>query len=67
MKRLLREPLLHFLVLGAGLFLVHDWLAGSGAFSQDSIVISQGQVEHLAAGFARLHQRAPTAPRTRRP
>ena len=60
MKQFLREPLLHFLVLGAGLFLAHGWLAGSGAFAGDSIVINQGQVEHLAAAFARLHQRPPT-------
>lgn len=59
MRKLLREPLLHFLVLGAGLFVVHGWLVGSGGYSRDSIVINRGQVEHLAAGFARVHQRPP--------
>jgi len=60
MKKLLREPLLHFLLLGAGLFVVHGWLAESGTYATDSIVINRGQLEHLAAGFARIHQRPPT-------
>jgi hypothetical protein len=56
----LREPLLHFLLLGAGLFALHGWLNGTGALGTDRIVIDRGQVDHLAAGFARLHQRPPT-------
>lgn len=61
MKRWLKEPLLHFLLLGAGLFLVYRLMprtAGSGELRE--IIVTQGQIEHLAAGFARTWQRPPT-------
>lgn len=61
MRKLLREPLLHFLLLGFGLFLLHGWMAGPGGGSGKSIVITQGRIEQLASGFARMHQRAPAA------
>jgi hypothetical protein len=60
-RALLAEPMLHFVLLGAGLFALHGWLNGSGAFAADTIVVDQGRIDHLAAGFARLHQRAPQA------
>jgi hypothetical protein len=59
--KLLREPLLHFLVLGFALFLAYGWLSGRGILSGDRIVITQGRVEQLAAGFEAIHQRAPTS------
>lgn len=61
MKRLLREPLLHFLLLGAGLFLAYGLRqrnAGSGEPGQ--ILVTRGQIEHLALGFAKTWQRPPT-------
>jgi len=61
MKRLLREPLLHFLVLGIALFLAYGWLSRHGIVAADRIVITQGRLEQLAAGFEAIHQRAPTA------
>jgi len=61
MRKLLREPLLHFMLLGLGLFLLHGWMAGPAGGSGRSIVITQGRIEQLAAGFARMHQRAPAA------
>lgn len=61
MAKLLREPLLHFLVLGFALFLAYSWLSGRGVLSGDRIVITQGRVEQLAAGFEAIHQRMPTA------
>ena len=61
MRKLLREPLLHFMLLGFGLFLLHGWMAGPGGGAGKSIVITQGRIEQLAAGFARMHQRAPGA------
>jgi hypothetical protein len=61
MRRLLREPLLHFLLLGALLFLVYGLLQKNGsAAAADEIVVSAGQVEHLASGFAKTWQRPPT-------
>lgn len=61
MNRLLREPLLHFLLLGAGLFLVYGWMGGPPAGEGERIVITQGRVEQLATGYARMYQRAPDA------
>jgi hypothetical protein len=59
MKRLLREPLLHFLAIGAALFLFFAWRGGSGA-SSGRIVVTRARLESLAAGFARTWQRPPT-------
>jgi hypothetical protein len=61
MRKLLREPLLHFMLMGFGLFLLHGWIAGPAAGSGNSVVITQGRIEQLAAGFSRMHQRAPAA------
>ncbi len=58
LKRLLREPLLQFLVLGSLLFLYFEW-GGSGPGST-RIVVTPGLVQHLASGFARTWQRPPT-------
>lgn len=59
-RRLLREPLLHFLLLGAALFLAYHLGPRRGGAEPQQIVVSAGQIEHLAAGFARTWQRAPT-------
>ncbi len=60
MKRILKEPLLHFLLLGAGLFLVYGLMSKPGSSAPGQIVVTAGQVEHLAAGFARTWQRPPS-------
>jgi hypothetical protein len=58
--RWVREPLVHFLILGAALF----WLAGAlgdpARGRADRIVFTAGDVEQLAAGFERTWQRPPT-------
>jgi len=59
MKKILTEPLLHFAVLGALLFIANGALSNSGSGDRGEIVITQGQIEHLAAGFARAWQRSP--------
>jgi len=57
-KTWLREPLVHFLAIGAMLFLVfHFW--GSGP-ADNRIVITPGQVDSMAARFTRTWQRPPT-------
>jgi hypothetical protein len=61
MKRLLRDPLLHFAVLGTALFGLYAWTRPVAAAEPDEIVVSAGQVEHLAISFARVWQRPPTA------
>jgi hypothetical protein len=60
MKRLVREPLLHFLLLGAALFAVFSFLRHENASRKDQIVVSASKIEHLAALFARSWQRPPT-------
>ena len=60
MKRLLREPLLHFFMLGAALFVAYGALNGR-ADGAGTIVVSQGQVERLAAGFERTWHRPPSS------
>ena len=61
MKRILKEPLFHFLLLGAGLFIAYSLMSKPGRSSAPgTIVVTVGHVEHLAAGFAKTWQRPPT-------
>ena len=60
-KRMLKEPLLHFLLLGGGLFLAYGLTGERGGREPGTIVVTQGQIESLATGFARAWQRPPTA------
>ena len=54
-----QEPLVHFLVLGALLFVAFDrWGAGGAGTSR--IVVTPGQIDAMASGFARTWQRPPT-------
>jgi hypothetical protein len=59
LKRLIHEPLVHFLLLGALLFLWSAWQGGGGATGANRIVITPGVVDYLAAGFSRTWGRAP--------
>ena len=59
--RLLREPLLHFLILGAALFAIHGYVSSDTETpAGDAIVVSGGKIEHLAALFTRTWQRPPS-------
>ena len=60
MKRLLREPLFHFLILGALLFWVAGVLQDPSGPGSNQIIVTTGQVELLAASFSRTWQRPPT-------
>lgn len=60
-RHVLREPLLHFLLLGLGLFLLHGWLVPSRSGTGEHIVITQGRIEQLTTGFALMKQRPPAA------
>ena len=59
-RRLLREPLVHFLVLGGLLFAFFAWKGGGGGPGSTRITITPGLVQHLASGFAKTWQRPPT-------
>jgi len=61
MRRLLQEPLLHFLILGALLFGLYSRLQAGALKAPDEIVLSRGQVQSLQAQFQRVWQRPPTA------
>lgn len=59
MSRWIKEPLLHFVLLGAIIFLVYDQVAGRGS-APGEIFISRGQQENLLNTFGRTWQRPPT-------
>lgn len=61
LKRVLREPLVHFLILGAAVFLLSYALAKPGVVQDGRIVVTSGKIEQLATGFVRVWQRAPSA------
>jgi hypothetical protein len=59
MTRWLREPLLHFAVLGAALFAAYALVRPASSGSSE-IVVTQGQVASLVAQFQGTWQRAPS-------
>ena len=59
MRSILREPLVHFLALGALLFGFFEWRGGGSGTGGSRIAVTPGLVQHLAAGFARTWQRPP--------
>jgi hypothetical protein len=60
MKRILREPLLHFVVLGAALFALYSYLNRSSKTEPGELIVSAGQIEHIVARYSQFHQRPPT-------
>ncbi len=59
-KSLWREPLFHFLLIGAGLFLLFSIMNDPVSNNEKRIVVTPGQVEQLAAQFKRTWMRPPT-------
>jgi PPIC-type PPIASE domain len=60
MKRVLREPLLHFLLLGTAVFVAYSLVTKPSSDEPGKIVISEGQIAAMAEGFARTWRRPPT-------
>ena len=61
MRKVLKEPLLHFLVLGAVLFALFSWVDNNAAPREiDEIVVTPGRIENLVNGFQKTWQRPPT-------
>ena len=58
--RIIREPLFHFLVLGAAIFAVHGLITRHQTDKPGEIVVTQAAVENLITGFTRTWQRPPT-------
>lgn len=61
MKKLLREPLLHFLLIGAALFAVFEMVNDRSPGNSDNhIVVSAGRIAQLENIFTKTWQRSPT-------
>jgi PPIC-type PPIASE domain len=58
-QKIVREPLVHFLILGALLLFASNLINKRTSGDTRKIVITPGQVEHLEDTFARAHQRPP--------
>jgi hypothetical protein len=56
----LKEPLTHFLLIGAAMFLAFQ-LGGRKAEKPNEIVVTRGAVESLASAWQKTRQRPPTA------
>jgi hypothetical protein len=59
-RRLLREPLLHFLLIGVALFMLYGELNRGRSNAPRDIVVSEARVEALAESFATVWMRPPT-------
>ena len=57
--KLLKEPLVHFLLLGGFLFLLYGWV-GDDERAPDEIVVTQAKIDHLIEIWMRTRQRPPT-------
>jgi len=60
-KRLLKEPLLHFLALAVAVFAAYGVFNRFEAGKPDEIVIAVSRVDRLATQFAAIWQRPPTS------
>ena len=59
--KLLREPLLHFLVIGAGLFFLFNQIGNPEVGADNRIVVTQANLDRLAAVWLRRMGRPPTS------
>jgi parvulin-like peptidyl-prolyl isomerase len=66
-KKFFREPLVHFLLIGAGLFLLFGWRGGPASLpagqagpQSATIVVTPGDIDQIIATFTRTWQRPPT-------
>lgn len=60
MRKILREPLTHFLLLGTAIFLAHRLVSDRARDNPGRIEVTQGQVASMMVGFSRIWQRPPT-------
>jgi PPIC-type PPIASE domain len=61
LARLVREPLLHFLVLGGVLFAIFGRGGSDASVADRQIVVSEADINRLAEGFSRTWHRPPAA------
>ena len=60
LKKWLREPLLHFLLIGAALFIFYNLQTDDSADDSNSIVISESDIDRLITLWEKKWQRLPT-------
>ena len=60
MRKLIREPLFHFLLLGAVIFFIAERSRSIAVPSGKKIVVTQSQIESIVVGFSRTWMRPPT-------
>jgi len=58
--RWLKDPLFHFLLIGAGIFMLYGWQADDDATRPDQIVFSEEHIDRLINLWERKWQRLPT-------
>jgi PPIC-type PPIASE domain len=66
MKKLLREPMVHFIALGALLFALNAVVAERKDRNPATIVVSTAQIDKMSAVFERTWRRAPTPEESKR-
>jgi len=59
-RTVMREPLLHFLLAGAGLFLLFNVVSDSETTGDEQIIVTSGQIEHLVTLFVKTRVRPPS-------
>ena len=60
LRKLIREPLFHFVVLGAVIFLLAGRVRSGSVGSGDKIVVTQSQIESIVVGYSRTWMRPPS-------
>jgi PPIC-type PPIASE domain len=58
--KFIREPLVHFLLLGVAIFVIYGLVSDGSGSKPGYIVVTQGKIEHLRASFTRVWQRPPS-------
>ena len=58
--RLIREPLVQFLLIGVAVFAIYELVASQSELPRDRIVVTEGRVLQLALVFANTWQRSPS-------
>lgn len=61
MKKIFKEPLLVFLLLGGAIFLLFQQLSNDPMPDSAEIIVTEGRIEALSMGFAKVWQRSPSA------
>lgn len=58
--RLLKEPILQFFLLGAGIFIIFGYIGEQQDYTSKKIIVSSGQIERLTEGWKKTWMRPPT-------